>query len=1171
VQNSETVAIKLIGPPRVESADSVIDIRSFGGARCASAFSYLAMNEGRSVTHSELADVVWSEHRPPTWAAALRSVVAKVRQLLAASQVLTGCTLVGRSGALTLILAPSVAVDLAYVRSLMERIGPDLTARDRAQRASMLLAVLVAPALEGVHSRWSDDVREVFERIRLRALEVDAVASSELGRHDHALARAGELLAVDPFCEAAYRVAMRAHVGLGNRARALGVAQRCRTVLADELGVEMSSETQAVFSELLGEPTQRTIRSSPSERRNEVRGDGTGDVSFDAGLDSAIIGSERQLEDIAAAIADAARGWAHLVVVAGAAGAGKTMLVREAMRQAEHRGAEVFFGRCSIDALVPFEPFIDASSRTSNGDGEVVSGSVGRRARATALSMLTTGWLEPEHSVGADLSMDHRGELVAALEHWLTGSPESSVTVLVIDDLQWASPATVMLLRRLLHMCVNRRLCVVVTMRGTGREHDDAASALRSALTPIRVRSVAVRGLSVDDVAEWIRRTGSALDPHWLHSWTAGLPIFVDAVIEAQRHDPRAPSPSTLADAVHWVLHRVSPHAREITVVCALSGIDVGREVVRGAVRCTDAAFVAALDELTAAGMIVSASKMLSIRHDLIGDVIEGSVSETVRARTHSAIAAALIEVGATSTVDELARIAGHLERGLDTDRSSVTDILRRAADRACAVTAYEDAAMFYDRAFAAALPAGDTRLRCELLIEQGRAQRRALDRRYRTTLLEAVKMARRLRDLDLLVDALTSDVIDGVALFQLYDVDHERLECLDAGLSMLEGAGRGSTAAAAHLLAQMMEEMAWSPLQWRRRTALALRALEVARQARDTSALMHGLRAVLTSMRVPMCRSLRDQATAELRELLEHEHRATDPSLAVTLARGLIESGDPASAAGVLESVDTTRLALDAEARWTVDCAYFGLTTIVGDLSGAEKLLTRLVLHLPPAPMGAHTWGRDKTALLLLRMLRGDLSEVAELRDDVEPQFDAIPAYRAAIGLALVDGDRLREAREVVVWFAGRLGAVPMGTLWLATIVLAARAGAEVGDSRVCEESYEALVPYAGHTVVLTPGVLGVVDQHLAHVCCAVGRWALARAHVERALVLHVERGYTIWEAESLALSVHIDIESGGTPNVAAFERARSIAESCGATAVLRRMEALAVSLRPAVETAVG
>jgi SARP family transcriptional regulator, regulator of embCAB operon len=44
---------------------------------------------------------------------------------------------------------------------------------------------------------------------------------------------------------------MRLHAGMGNRAEALRVFERCRTLLREELGASPSPQTEALFLDIL--------------------------------------------------------------------------------------------------------------------------------------------------------------------------------------------------------------------------------------------------------------------------------------------------------------------------------------------------------------------------------------------------------------------------------------------------------------------------------------------------------------------------------------------------------------------------------------------------------------------------------------------------------------------------------------------------------------------------------------------------------------------------------------------------------------------------------------------------------------------------------------------------------------------------------------------------------
>src|SRR4029077_2794063 len=77
----------------------------------------------------------------------------------------------------------------------------------------------------------------------------DACLSS--GDPSEAAKWADEAIALEPFRESGYRRLMRAHAAAGNSAEALRAYDRCRRLLADELGAYPSAETESIYRELL--------------------------------------------------------------------------------------------------------------------------------------------------------------------------------------------------------------------------------------------------------------------------------------------------------------------------------------------------------------------------------------------------------------------------------------------------------------------------------------------------------------------------------------------------------------------------------------------------------------------------------------------------------------------------------------------------------------------------------------------------------------------------------------------------------------------------------------------------------------------------------------------------------------------------------------------------------
>ena len=87
--------------------------------------------------------------------------------------------------------------------------------------------------------------------MRVRALECRAEVLLGEGDHTLAVQDMEEVLSLDPFRESGYRLLMRAHCQAGNLAKALLAFERCRVLLADQLGTSPATATQDLYLEIL--------------------------------------------------------------------------------------------------------------------------------------------------------------------------------------------------------------------------------------------------------------------------------------------------------------------------------------------------------------------------------------------------------------------------------------------------------------------------------------------------------------------------------------------------------------------------------------------------------------------------------------------------------------------------------------------------------------------------------------------------------------------------------------------------------------------------------------------------------------------------------------------------------------------------------------------------------
>jgi DNA-binding SARP family transcriptional activator len=237
----------------LELGERLLDERRLPGRQGRRALVYLAFERARPVPHDELADAVWGEALPPAWETALSAVVSKLRGLTARLGLPGRETITGASGCYHLRLPPDAWVDVeAAVGGLDEAEGALRSGVLGAawSGASVTAAVALRPLLPGLDGEWIERRREMLRAARVRAL--DCLADVAAANREPALAAqlAEEALALEPFREGTWQRLIRAHAGAGDRAAAVRVYERCRRLMAEELGVAPSPETEALHRAL---------------------------------------------------------------------------------------------------------------------------------------------------------------------------------------------------------------------------------------------------------------------------------------------------------------------------------------------------------------------------------------------------------------------------------------------------------------------------------------------------------------------------------------------------------------------------------------------------------------------------------------------------------------------------------------------------------------------------------------------------------------------------------------------------------------------------------------------------------------------------------------------------------------------------------------------------------
>lgn len=249
------IRIYLSGRLSIEGDGFLLGPDAFPGQQGRAAFALLVCERGAPVSRSALADALWPDRPPAAWGNALNAIVSKLRGVLAQFGLDGSAALSAGGGCYELRLPPGTWVDHEAAADAVHTAEAALKAGDpRAAYGPSAVAHHIArrPFLPGEDARWVEQRRERLGTILVRALECRAEVY--LWNREWALAveAARDAVELRPFRETGYQLLMRAHAGAGNSAEALRVFERCRTLIAEELGVGPSPQTKAVYEEVLG-------------------------------------------------------------------------------------------------------------------------------------------------------------------------------------------------------------------------------------------------------------------------------------------------------------------------------------------------------------------------------------------------------------------------------------------------------------------------------------------------------------------------------------------------------------------------------------------------------------------------------------------------------------------------------------------------------------------------------------------------------------------------------------------------------------------------------------------------------------------------------------------------------------------------------------------------------
>ena len=1174
---------RILGPLELVAGDRLV---ALGGAKQRALLAVLLLHLNEVVPSGRLIDAVWGERAPATAVKSVQVYVSGLRRALLAAREAGADdgVLLTRHGGYMLQLDPG-RVDASRFERLVEKARLALEAGEAALAADTLREALGlwrgAPLVDFAYEAFAQAEIARLEELHLEALETRIQADLDLGRHATLIAELEALVRRHPARERFAGQLMVALYRSGRQADALDVYRRVRIHLDAELGLEPTAELRALQLAILNQSVP-SCRSAARVAEPAHGRDLPGPLWPTSTLP--FVGRSRELATLRSLMPWAEGEGGHMVLVGGEAGSGKSRLAREFAGEVAAQGAVVLHGACDAMVRPGYGPFVEALDHlarvTDTGELRAALGPTGGElARLLPdLASRVRGLATP---VAGDPDTE-RHRLHMAVADLLTGVSRRQPVLLVLEDMHWSDPPTLMLLRHLARADRRPRLVVLATFRDTERE---VPAALSETLVDLRRSDNVVRlrlaGLSDDEIGNFVQlAAGGDADAGvaelarsirdltegnaflvcelWRAVMDSDVVEVVDRRIRLSRPLAELGSPESVREVVSHRLARLRQGTSDLLELAATVGSEFEFEVVRLALGTAESDLPSAVEEAVSSGMIAELpSRRLAYRftHELFRRALYERLGGLRRAELHLRVGEALERSGARSG-RALAGLAHHFAAAAQvggTARGVRYNVL--AARAAAAALAFDEAAERLRVALGLGIP--DAVERAEALLELGVVRNRAgRENDALAALAQAAEIARELGDAELLarvaIEHETACVRPPIIDRDAVELLEEAAAALGEQRSLLQvrvlgrlaralerrGATvRGSAVRAKAVpiarevgdpaaLAFVLSNSFWAPDTPREQILeLVTEARALAEQAGDLE-----LRAEAMNYRVATLVELCDldsarsevaaaRANAEQIGQPFHLHVAEHNGSAIALCEGRLDEAE----AMARRSHEYSRLLTGRDASSVYGIQMFGIRREQGRLAEIAPAIRGLAAH----STRESSWRPGLVALL------------AELGLEAE-------ARRELAGVAAAGLDRFR------------------ASLWLASLTYLTDACADVGDERIAALVYPELAARAG-TNVMIGGVVacyGAADRYLGMLAATLGDWDRAEDHFERAMALNRRMGANTWLAHTAYQYARMLTTRGDRERAAPLlDEAETLAERIGMPALRARIRKLRTS----------
>jgi tetratricopeptide (TPR) repeat protein/KaiC/GvpD/RAD55 family RecA-like ATPase len=424
----------------------------------------------------------------------------------------------------------------------------------------------------------------------------------------------------------------------------------------------------------------------------------------------------------------AVHGEGGLVFIHGEAGIGKTRLVRELGAYARSRGVQVLYGRCPalfrMDGVPPYilwkEVIKDYLETCAPEQLYRVIGfypaevaklvpELGQKLRAIPQSLP----ISPEQE---------QNRLFEAVSQFITNISRETPLLVVLDDLQWTDPSSLLLLHYLARDVRKTPLLLLGAYRSTDIDSKHPLTPVLTELKRERLpQSVPLKRMSLEDTSEMIRQIleEDDISPEFcrlVYDKTRGNPFFVEEVIESLKEEgviyreenrwkikevSEIEFPETVRNVVKARLGRLDDDCQNVLTLASFVGNDFTLEAMCAVTGIEKSKLLESMDKMFKTGLIkervIRGEGICSFADVLVRDVVYEEISPLRRKELHGVVGSSLEKVYSKKIDEHFGELASHfLESG---DKDKALDYFLKAGEKARKVYANTEEASYLQSA----------------------------------------------------------------------------------------------------------------------------------------------------------------------------------------------------------------------------------------------------------------------------------------------------------------------------------------------------------------------------------------------------------------------------------------------------------------------------------------